>query len=260
MNTPRIAVCFFGITRSLRYTVASIEQNVLEPTRKTGEVRVFGHFFLQSVISNPRSAEHGKLQVDEYKLLELDWLELEEPDQCLEKHNFDGLKKFGDHWGDDFRSLRNLIHQLHSIDRVTRAAQKWEPEIVVFVRPDIRYHDSIERYLKSQRRPTVLLPNWQHWRGGYNDRFSICFSESAAYAWGTRIDLAEDFCRTYHRPLHGELLLRHALRSHDVRVKMLRSKASRVRYDGSTVEEDFRHYAMEKIMSFPSGLKRRLSR
>lgn len=106
---PKIAICFFGITRSLKFTISSIEKNILKPAHALGEVRVFCHFFVQTEIDNPRSGEKGLLRQDEHTLLNPSWLELEEPDQCLAMHGFAELKTWGDSWGDDFRSLRNLV-------------------------------------------------------------------------------------------------------------------------------------------------------
>ena len=197
--TTRIAICFFGITRSLSYTIGSIEQQVLEPAHKIGEVRIFAHFFNQSEIENPRSGEFGQLRENEHVLLNPDWLELEEPEQCLLQRDFEKLKAEGDFWNDEFRSIRNLVHQLHSLDSVTNEALNWDPDIYIFVRPDILYCDSFRKVLRQAVRApsgTVFVPSWQHWRGGLNDRFSVCVGPDAARAYGKRVDHALEFtCR-----------------------------------------------------------------
>ena len=111
----KIAICFRGISRSLTHTIESIRDNVFAPARELGEVKVFTHLFDQKEINNPRTGETGRLDTAEYQLLQSDWLTLEPPGECLAQHRFDALKSFGDPWNDQFSSLRNLIHELHSL-------------------------------------------------------------------------------------------------------------------------------------------------
>ena len=178
----RIGVCFFGITRSLKFTLPSIQENILAPAREFGDIKIYAHFFDQKNIHNPRTNEFGSLDGEEYKLLGADQLVLEEPDACLDHWNFGALQSFGDAWGDDFYSLRNLIHQLHSLNEVTKMAATDGADLVVFARPDLLYHDDLGRSIRKAilgRGPRVVLPCWQHWERGYNDRFAICFGDRA---------------------------------------------------------------------------------
>ncbi len=260
-SRPRIAVCFFGITRSLSHTIGSIERNILTPARTRGETRIFAHFFRQQEIDNPRSGEKGMLRSNEHKLLAPDWLELEMPENCLAERDFEGLKEFGDTWKDDFRSLRNLLHQLHSLDRATRAALEWTPDIVVFARPDLEYHDSLEPYLQVHSAvPLVQLPNWQHWGHGYNDRFAVATHPTATMAYGSRISLTHRFCHEMNRPLHAELLVRYAMEANAVKKELIGARATRVRSDGTRAEESFRHRQVERILRFPGGIGDRIKR
>ena len=136
--SPRLAICFYGITRSLRHTLPSIEARAIAPARAAGDVRIYTHFFLQRRIDRIRTGETGELDLDEHRLLQPDWRELEEPDDCLATWDFDGLKRHGDFWENDFQSLRNLVHQLHSMNRVTAAARADGAQICLFLRPDLQ--------------------------------------------------------------------------------------------------------------------------
>ena len=237
---PTIAVCYFGITRSLEHTIDSIRANVIAPAAALGEVRVFTHVFDQNRLDNPRSGELGAMRVEEHKLLDSDWLSVEQPDECLAARGFTELAHGGDFWHDGGKSLRNLVHQLHSLDVVTRAALAWQPDVVVYCRPDLRYLDSLEPWLKhsvATPAPTVWVPNWQHW-GGFNDRFAIC-SSAAAAAYGSRIDFALDYVKTTRRPLHGERLLAWVLKREGIAVKTMTARAVRVRIGGREVRERF---------------------
>ena len=241
MSKPRIAICFFGITRSLKHTIGSIEANVLAPARRAGDVTVLSHFFEQTRIDNPRSGEAADLDPEEHRLLPNDWLELEPPETCLERWDFEGLKAHGDFWDDGFRSLRNLVHQQHSLHRVTTAALEADPDLVLFCRPDLYYHDSFEDQIARALRdrwPTVRLPDWQAWRG-LNDRFAMARGQRAITSYGQRIEVAQQYCRWREAPLHAEGLLAHALRWRGVRVRTFPLRASRTRTNGDMIEENF---------------------
>lgn len=238
-----VAVCFFGITRSLGTTLSSIEENVLAPAREVGTLRVYAHLFRQEAIVNTRSGENGLVDLEEHRLLPCDWLELEEPEHCLPTWDFEGLKSAGDAWSDDFRSLRNLVHQLHSLNRVTDIALSEGADLCVFARPDLYYHDSLAPTLHRaavSRKDSVFLPFWGNWNGMYNDRFAICKGTQAISAYGKRIEDAKRFVSETGTPLHAEYLLRFRLDRARLKVRRLSARASRIRLGGRVQEEDFR--------------------
>lgn len=244
----KIAVCFFGISRSLTFTYPSIETNVLRPAWDTGEVKIFVHFFDQEKIVNVRSGENGPTRRDEHLLLKPDWLQLEPPDNCLKEIPYNQIKSFGDVWRDDFQSLRNLLHQLHSLKIVSKAALDWHPDIIIFARPDLEYHDSLARpvhKILAARGNIVCLPSWQHWEDGYNDRFAVCTADEAAKAYGARLDKVLAFCKEGGRPLHAERLLKFALSARNVKLRMMSVRASRVRLDGTKRVEKFEDHRIE---------------
>lgn len=236
----RVAVVFYGITRSLRLTLGSINRNLIAPARDmASELRTFGHFFDQDRIDNPRSKEAGALDPDEYRLLDLDQVEREAPGACLEQHGFDDLKAAGDPWKDGFTSLRNLVHQLHSLARATGLALAWQPEIVIFARPDLYYHDSVAPQLAAlagQHGPAVRAPDWAQWRGGCNDRFALARGDQAITAYGFRVARLAEYLALGKR-IHSERFLKFALQ--DIPVGSFALRASRVRSNGIVVVEDF---------------------
>jgi hypothetical protein len=233
----RIALVYFGITRSLGHTLGSIRRNLVARAR-TPEVRQFGHFYRQDRIENPRSLESGPLDPEEYRLLELDEVELEPPGDCLDRHGFDRLTAAGDPWRDGFQSLRNLVHQLHSLQRATLLALDWQPDIVVFARPDLYYHAPLTDHFQTlvrRRRNLVLLPDWASWHG-FNDRVAVVKGPEAMRAYGLRAARMGEYCAK-GRKLHAERFLRFALAGYNVRPVPLH--ASRVRSTGQVVVEDF---------------------
>jgi hypothetical protein len=236
----RVAIAFYGITRSLRYTYHSIYENVIEPLRSTSDVRVYGHFYNIKNIINVRSGELCEADSSEYKLIDFDSLLIEEPEECLDRFDLSNIFRAKDPYCDDFKSISNLLHQLNSLDKVTALiANKWEPDIVIFLRPDLIYHDSLFEavsVIKDFSLNAIYLPRWQSW-GGYNDRFAICTRKSYV-AYGKRGCLVNEYIG-FGKLLYSELFLRYALNKSKVNVYGLQLEASRVRADGRLVDEVF---------------------
>ena len=68
----KVALCFWGLTRSLKYTIESIKQNIFQPLDDGHiEYKIFVHtFFFNSIYNNPRANERNiTLDFDEYSLL-----------------------------------------------------------------------------------------------------------------------------------------------------------------------------------------------
>lgn len=236
-----LAIAFFGLTRSLSRTFASIDASFLSELREKASAQVHCHFFRQEYIDNPRSGERQKLSMSEHELLRPDTLLLEPPMECLATSGFERLKTYGDFWDDDFRSLQNLVHQLHSIRRVCHSVLEHGNTACLFVRPDLEYLDPLAGYVRSAlHRPKqrVYLPAWQNW-GGFNDRFALCVGRKAIEGWGNRLDHALTYCEYNAAPLHSEGLVRFALDKANLPVTLIPHRARRVRADGQCVDENF---------------------
>lgn len=230
----------FGIPRCMRVSLPSIERNVLEPLRREGDVSVHYHLYRQAAVVNPRSGESGRLAAENYDCFGAFSGVLDAPEAAFAGPAFAAWQAFGDAFGDGFVSLRNLRSQLFSLGQVTDQVGAAGPDVVVFIRPDLCYHDLLPvgavRY--AVRHPTAcIVPAWQWWHG-YNDRFALCGAASFR-AYGGRGQLAEEFCRQTGGPLHSERLLRFALRRARCRIRVMATRASRVRVDGTVVPERF---------------------
>lgn len=238
----KIAICFFGLSRSLPTTLDSIERHVVAPCRAHGETVKLAHLYYQNHVASVRSGEDAPLDPDDYRLLGLDAVSLQFTPPSHLSRIVDEMKPHGDAWKNDFSSLGNLIRQLYSLQAVATVARSYTPDLVVFCRPDLLYHDSLAPVLDAmaqQDGDVVALPDWQHWERGYNDRFAVCRGRKAAQAYGGRLSLVNDYVTEKRRPLHSERLLRYALERADIRTMVFPQRASRVRAGGIIVEERF---------------------
>ncbi|MDR7305633.1 hypothetical protein J2X15_000911 [Rhodoferax saidenbachensis] len=236
----RIAVAIFGIPRGAKLTFAPFIENIVKQAKAVGEVRLFGHFFTVKQVTNARSGEGGALDQENFNIYRDFNVVTEPPEQCLSEYNVEAFMRYGDYYGDDFKSVRNLIHQLHSLKTVTKNVQLYQPDAVIFARPDLLYHDKIPSWIirnAATHPDRCFLPHWQWW-GGYNDRFSVC-GRNAYLHYGTRIENILNYCSRGNRPLHAERLLRETLRLKNVGLRQLDVRASRVRVGDVVKDESF---------------------
>ncbi|WP_413043036.1 hypothetical protein [Pseudomonas sp. YJ42] len=236
----KLAVAFFGIPRNSSICFPSIEQNIYQYLPREAQVRSYYHLYEPQLVNNPRSGENGFIGESNYLPFARMDGRLEEAGACLRRWDFDEVKKHGDVWRDDFKSLSNLIHQLNSLHAVTALVDGFDPDVVLFVRPDLLYHDALPRFAlnacASDRR-AVYIPHWQWWNG-LNDRFAVC-GRDVYGAYGRRAELMIPFCLQEQRGLHAERLLRFSMGRVGALVRTLDVRASRVRLNGELVEETF---------------------
>lgn len=236
----KITVAFYGIPRYTAISAPSIETHLLEPMRAWADVSVVHHLWRIDEVRSARSGEAAVLAKDAYAYFDQFEGTVEQPEAFEASPLFESWKSHGDAFGDNFGSLRNLMHQLQSLRRVTERIAQTAPDVVVFARPDLQYHDDIPRSacrLVARLPRTCVVPIWNWW-AGYNDRFAIC-GRSAFEAYGRRLDRALDFAREAGRPIHSEMLLKFALRKSHVQTLAIPLTASRVRADGTVRQENF---------------------
>lgn len=239
----RVHLGFFGITRSLRYTLGSIRDRVVQPARDAGlRPLLSGHFHLPAVISNARSGEAGIVpDQDEAALLELDRCLVEPQRPELVADALTVCRSYPDQFGDGYASMRNLCFQLRSLDRLwtLMAPEVGDEDWVLFLRPDLLYLDTfpIADLIAAMDADAceMAVPRWHCW-GGLNDRFALC-NAYAAEAYATRGEhVAASAAET--GGLHPESLVAYAARQAGLRVKPLDLRAVRVRADGSAAARD----------------------
>lgn len=236
----KIAIAMFGIPREATRTMPTVREQLIRPASELGETRVFCHLFEQERVDNPRQNEFGILERSDYDQFKDFELELEPAGVCLPGTPFKAVQTFGDWYENGFKTVANSMHQLHSLRRVTHMIKAWHPDVVVYARPDLIYHDTLRKSVlvdASAHGDRCYVPAWQWWRG-YNDRFCICGRDAYPLV-GYRIDKVIDSCRADGLPFAGEHLLHHALRPGRSGVRTTTLRASRARLGGSTHRESF---------------------
>ena len=93
----KVAVCFFGLTRSLNYTLDSIKENIFTPLEKSNiKYDIILHTYNLDFIKSKRSGENQKLNTQEWKKLKQIMLKSDNQDVFDKSYNYEYVKSFGD--------------------------------------------------------------------------------------------------------------------------------------------------------------------
>ena len=108
----KIAIGFFGITRSLKYTIESIKQNIFDVFKENNiEYDIFMHTYFLKSYENRRAGEKKNNIIDneEHKLLSPKYLKIDDQDEIIKKLNLTSYRKFPDPWKTNYQTVNFYI-------------------------------------------------------------------------------------------------------------------------------------------------------
>ena len=241
-----IAICFYGLTRSLKYTIDSITNNIFKILdNHKYKYDIYLHTYNLEIINNDRSSEKNcRLDLNEYKLLKPDFFQITNQDEFDKTINITDYIDHGDPWmgqeKNKYTSLKNILRQFNSLNIVTNLWINKQPnyKCVIYLRPDLKYitplNIDVINFILEKNKPIIFTPNWCEY-GGKNDRFSMG-TPSAMKIYGTRLSHCYNFSKM--RQLHSEQFLKYVLKKSKVITKPLNMKAIRIRANGSMNKKD----------------------
>jgi hypothetical protein len=218
----KVAICFFGLTRSLEFTLPSIEKFLFEPLKNHGiRYDIFLHTYkISEPYSNPRAGEKNLiLDANEYKLLEPNYHKVEDKKIVSKKIHIERYRKMGDPWNrtnnGDFTSLDNHILFLWSQKQLTKmwSETKSKYSHIIFCRPDVIYQIPLQIDWFSFTENKIYIPNFGL-SGNMNDRFAIGRPEQMIH-YGNRFNDALEYSK--HKPLASEAFLIATLKKHKIK-------------------------------------------
>lgn len=180
----KVALLFWGLTRGLKYTIYSINENVILPLKKANyDVDVFLHtYYFNGLYNNDRhGVRNFKLDFNEYKLLNPKDFIIENQDEVKKHLDLKKYRQKPDHFKNNYQSNDFYILSLHSQRKVTNLFKKYSDqyEYCIFLRPDVIFVSPIDvSWLSLVGDNTMILPSWatykKHKEYSENDRFCIC--------------------------------------------------------------------------------------
>lgn len=230
----KVAFAFWGLSRSLKYTLSSIEQNIFRLCKSRGiEYKIFMHVLtLDELYSNPRNNEYGiRLDPTEYKLLKPDFCIVEDQKVVISKLNVFKYRRHPDPWNTRYKSVDNFICAMYSKNKVTELIDQsdYDMDYVVFLRPDAKFLNALTMNdLLNVNNETIGLPNFALYNG-VNDRF--CIATKTNYKIYGMFFKAMYFYSCLY-PLHSETFHAWCIHQNRLRIFHIGIKFSLVRANG----------------------------
>jgi hypothetical protein len=197
----KIAVCYFGMTRSTKFVYESHKQKLYDILKNNNiDYQIYMHTWETEkniIWENPCEIPND---YNEYKLLNPDFYKIERQDDFLKTINFENYfnenlyKTYG---GDTHHEWRPqlILNHLCALESQKRAynmviESNIQYNFIIFIRPDVMVLNNFDiNWLNTNY--DIMIPNTDH-HEGLNDRFAmILFNKALKYA--TRIDEIIDF-------------------------------------------------------------------
>jgi hypothetical protein len=238
----KVAVGFFGITRSLKYTINSINENIFDVLKTNNiEYDVYIHTYNLTNYKNIRTGEKvNDDQIDntEYNLLNPDFIEIDKQETIKQKLNLLLYRSHVDPWGTNYNSVDNFILAQYSKLKLTKMIEEKniKYDYVLFMRPDCLYINKlpIDSFLLVDD-SSVIIPNFHlYGRIPFNDRFCIC-NINTYKIYGGVFNVLLDISKS--QPLHSETIIGELLTKKCLNIKKINFMFRRIRFDGSSPDK-----------------------
>lgn len=246
----RIAICVWGLLRSLRFTIDSFQQHILSALdRYEVEYDIYVHTYNISVYQSTRNHEKSvSLNVSEWQLLQPNYVFIEDQGEFDMRINYQLFETQGDPWHNDFSSFKNHMRALNSLYHLTQVVEKMHAiqpyDGVVFLRPDVRFLTDLPvqvlHNLPIMKEYDLFLPDFHRSCRGqeYNDRMAIG-TVAAALTYGKKFETAFEY--SLRHKLHAEKITYYQLtRSpQTLRVAEVPFRFQRIRSSGEVHIRDY---------------------
>lgn len=232
-----LAICFFGLTRSLKFTLPTIEEYIFGPLKNHGiKYQTYLHTYkINEPYTNPRAGESDVvLDTNEYKLLNPDFHMIEDKDMVSKKLDLEKYRTKGNPWGyerdaieGDFTTLDNHILYLWSQKQLMQMVTKNKHNYthIILCRPDVLYQIPIEISWFSFTSNKICIPNFGLYPN-MNDRFALGRPREMLL-YGNRFNEALAFSKI--KSLHSETFLISTLKKHKIKYEYVNFYFTRIR-------------------------------
>jgi hypothetical protein len=238
----KVAVGFFGITRSLKYTIESINKRIFDILKKNDiTYDVFVHTYHVTDYKNIRTGEvirDEDIDNEEYKLLNADFTEIDNQNQIKARLSLPTYRTHEDPWNSGYNSVDNFILAMFSKMRITNMIEnaQCEYDYILFVRPDCLYLNDFDvGFFKLANDNSVVIPNFCLFGPfKFNDRF--CIANKKTYKiYGRIFDNLLEISKK--EPLHSETIIGRTMKNNRINTIRVPFNFSRVRFNGQIADK-----------------------
>jgi hypothetical protein len=241
----KIGLAFFGITRSLKYTIKYIKLNILDILiRNNIEFDIFIHTYKLNTYKNIRTNEFiNNIDNEEYKLLNAKYVQIDDQDEIKEKINLPLYRTNADPWETDYNSVDNFILAQYSKSQLVILIEKSniKYDYIIFLRPDVLYINKFNiNFFKHTTDNSICIPNFHLYNLKnddikFNDRF--CITNMKTYKlYGDIYKYLLDISKI--EELHSETILCKLMINYNLKIIYLDFLFLRVRFNGIICKDD----------------------
>ena len=230
----RIALGFWGITRSLTYTNDSINEKILNVFKMNNiQYDIFMHTFTINLpYNNNRAGEHNlRLNNKEYELLNPNFIVIENQENVKNKIDIFKYRTFPDPWDTNYETFDNFICAAYSKNKLTDIIKKSNInfDYIIFLRPDVKYlNDFSLSFLDMVDDNTICIPNF-HCFSDFNDRFCITNAKTFEI-YGRLFDKLFEYSKKMK--LHSETVNALNIKHNNIKIIKIPFYFNRVRANG----------------------------
>lgn len=201
----KIAIIFYGLTRSLNKTIFSFKKHLFQILRNNSiDYDIFIHTYkIHGEYKNKWSNEYTSnyLNEDVKSLLNPKYLLYNNQEDVVKKINFEEYYEKLGVWSGETPEMtkyliKNLCLALYSKKRITRLFEKHKNEYdyAIITRPDLEFTTNINvEWLKELNDNNIIIPACDSY-SGCNDRFCIGKPDNVIY-YGTLFDSLKEYSR-----------------------------------------------------------------
>ena len=240
IKDKKVCFAFWGLTRSLTYSIDSIKNNIFKVFDDNNiEYKIFIHTYkVESEYDNPRAEEYNiKLDNEEYRLLNADYIKIDDQDEVKRKIGLDQYKTHPDPWETNYKTVDNFICAMYSRLQLTNLIKESGEEFdyIIFLRPDVKYHKKFDLgYLNYVTPTTLCMPNF-HLYNDINDRFCIA-TQPVGMQYGSIFKYMLPYSKKYK--LHSETFHGYCIRNiMNIGIKHIPFCFSRIRANGNMLSD-----------------------
>ena len=233
----KVAICFWGLLRSLNFTFHSIKENIFDVfSRMDIEYDLYVHTY-----SNHSYYKKSKITIDYKIIYQLEPRVFINEDQFIfdSKIDYKSFQNKGDPWNNNYRSLINSIRALNSLWRTSIALEKSniKYDFVVFLRPDVMYLNKIPFSFLLEYPDHLLIPDFHRPCSGgkVNDRMAMGNMKNMM-VYGKRFEKALNYSKS--KKLHSETFLYDVLKLEKINFIEIPFRFKRIRRNGLVSSRD----------------------
>lgn len=235
-ETTKVAICFWGLTRSLKYTIETIKKNIFEPLTKAGiTYDIYLHtYHIDGKYSNPWAGENNEiLDNEEYKLLKPDYFKVENQSYISKIINFEKYKTMVNPWAHD-QTFNNSLLALWSLKEVTKlwSMRDIHYSKILYCRPDVEFLCPIDIGWILDKTNDIYLANFAIKGEKFGigaDRFAIGKPDTMKI-YGNRFDEAYEYSKI--KELYSRKFLEDVLKKYNRKIKFINFQFIRIRANG----------------------------